>query len=75
MLQMVIDAASEGRYLHGNGAQWFFLKKGSTSTVVFVDHVRKSVKEMTPSESENYLRGNRAHRDDSVVKSLRDFIK
>jgi hypothetical protein len=75
MLKMVIEAAREGRYLHGNGATWVILKKGSSSVVVVVDHVAKKVSNMNATESANYLRSNRPHRDDSVVKSLENFIK
>jgi len=75
LLRTVIAAAKEGRYLHGNGATWVYTKKGDPKTVVVVDHVQASIKEMSPSESETYLRGNRPYKDENTAKSLENFIK
>jgi len=75
LLRGVIAAAKEGRYLHGNGANWIYTKKGNPDVVVAVDHVRETIQEMSAADSANYLRGNRPHKSDSTVKSLEDFIK
>jgi ribosomal protein L30E len=75
ILKDVIAAAKDGRYCHGNGAQWYYVEKGNTKQVIFADHVRSEVKRMTAAESANYLSGNRPHSSDSTVKSLEAFIR
>jgi hypothetical protein len=75
ILKDVIAAARDGRYCHGNGAQWFYVEKGNTKQVIFADHVRSEVKRLSSQESEKYLSGNRPHTSDSTVKSLEAFIR
>ncbi len=75
LLKTVILAAREGRYLHGNGANWVYTKKGNPSVVVHVDHVRETISEMSAKDSETYLKGNRPYKDENTATSLENFIK
>jgi hypothetical protein len=75
LLKEVIEAAKDGRYCHGNGANWVIVDKRDRNTVIHIDHVRSERKVMSATESENYLRGNRPFRDDKTAQSLTDFIK
>lgn len=75
ILKDVIAAAKDGRYCHGNGANWVYVEKGNPKQVIHADHVRGTVERMTAAESERYLNGNRPHKSDSTVASLEAFIR
>jgi hypothetical protein len=75
LLKIVIAAAEDGRYCHGNGADWVIVEKGNTDTVIAINHVRESTSKMNPEESKRYLANTRAHRDQSTADSLKNFIK
>jgi hypothetical protein len=75
ILKDVIKAANEGRYCHGNGANWVYVSSNNSSIVIAADHVAGTVKEMSASESENYLRGNRPYKSADTATSLEKFIK
>lgn len=75
ILKDVIKAANEGRYCHGNGANWVYVSPSNSSIVIAADHVAGTVKVMSATESENYLRGNRPYRSADTATSLEKFIK
>jgi hypothetical protein len=75
IIRDVIAAAKDGRYCHGNGADWVYVERGNPKQVIAANHVRGEVKRMSAEESERYLRGNRPHRSDSTVTSLENFIR
>lgn len=75
ILEEVIQAAKDGRYCHGNGAQWVYVSKNDSSTVISADHVAEKVSTFSKEESERYLRGNRPYRDNNTVSNLENFIK
>jgi hypothetical protein len=75
MLEDVISAARDGRYCHGNGAQWVYVSKSDSNAVISADHVSEKIHYYNKEESERYLAGNRPHRDESTARSLEDFIK
>jgi prepilin-type processing-associated H-X9-DG protein len=75
LLRQVITAAREGRYCHGNGANWVFVDKSDTSRVIHVDHVRGTREVMNAADSEKYLRNSKPYHDEATAKSLENFIK
>jgi len=75
LIKIVIAAAEDGRYCHGNGADWVIVEKGNTDTVIAINHVRESMSKMNSEDSKKYLANTRAHRDQSTADSLKNFIK
>ena len=75
MLKVVIAAAEDGRFCHGNGADWVIVEKGNTSTVIVINHVSESTSKMTADESKRYLNNTPAHKSQSTADSLKNFIK
>jgi hypothetical protein len=75
LLKIVIEAAEDGRFCHGNGADWVIVDKGNRDVVIAINHVRESSSKMSADESKRYLSNTPAHRDQSTANSLRNFIK
>lgn len=75
LLKIVIEAAEDGRFCHGNGANWVIVDKGNRDVVVSIDHTRESISKMSADESKRYLSGTPAHRSQSTADSLKNFIK
>lgn len=75
LLKIVIEAAEDGRFCHGNGANWVIVDKGNRDVVVSIDHTRESISKMSAEESKRYLSGTPAHRSQSTADSLKNFIK
>ena len=75
LLKVVIAAAEDGRYCHGNGADWVIVEKGNTDIVIAINHVRETTSKMNSDESKKYLANTRAHKDQSTADSLKNFIK
>jgi hypothetical protein len=75
LLKIVIEAAEDGRFCHGNGANWVIVDKSNRDVVVSIDHTRESISKMSAEESKRYLNGTPAHRSQSTADSLKNFIK
>jgi hypothetical protein len=75
LLKLVIVAAEDGRFCHGNGATWVIVDKSNREMVITIDHTRESMEKMSPEASKKYLAGTPAHKSQSTADSLKNFIK
>ena len=75
LLRQVITAAREGRYCHGNGANWVIVDKNDFTRVIHIDHVRGSREVLSTADSEKYLKNSKPYHDEETAKSLEKFIK
>ena len=68
---MAALAAEEGRYCHGNGADFSFVEDGYLVMLNLVrkDYVRKP---LTDPDAANYVAGTRPHREEHTAESLRN---
>ena len=74
LIRMVIRAARDGRYCHGNGADWAIVDPTNKSMVLAINHVTGKIAHLSQSESEKYLRNTRPHRDEATARDLENFI-
>jgi len=75
LLKLVIEAAKEGRYCHGNGADWVIVDKNNKDTVVHINHVTGSISKLDKDSSANYLKNYKPYKSESTASSLTEFIK
>lgn len=74
LLKTVIDAAKNGQYCHGNGADWVITDPERT-LVQHINHVTGSVSWMSKEDSARYMASTRPYTDLGVAESLTAFIK
>ena len=75
LLKVVIAAAEDGRYCHGNGADWVIVDKNNREMVIAINHTRETSEKLSAEASKKYLANTPAHKDQKTADSLKNFIK
>lgn len=76
LFEAVIKACEDGRYCHGNGADWWTVDTDRKTVVVYeTAAARPGIRRLNAADSARYLASTPPHRDKTQANILRDIVK